>query len=219
VSHLIALDLDGTLEDSRVDMVNAVHRVRAALGLGAWTDDAVRPHVSRGMGHLYRTCFAEYLEADDGPRRLTEVRAAYEADYRAHIADTTALYDGIAEALPRLAGLAPLAVVTNKPEALSEALLTALGVRRWFAVVVGGDSCAEEKPSAVPLQHAAQAVGATGRVVLIGDSAGDVRCARAAGAASVWCAWGYHAEPGPDAPDARADAPADLPRVVRGLLG
>ncbi len=219
MSHLIALDLDGTLEDSRVDMVNAVHRVRAALGLAVWTDDAVRPHVSRGMGHLYRACFAEYLEADDGPRRLTEVRAAYEADYRAHIADTTTLYEGVAEALPRLAGLAPLAVVTNKPEALSEALLTALGVRRWFAVVVGGDSCAEEKPSAVPLQHAAQAVGATGRVVLIGDSAGDVRCARAAAAASVWCGWGYHPDPGPDAPDARADAPADLPRIVRGLLG
>lgn len=211
--NLVALDLDGTLEDSRADMVDAVHRVRAAYGVVARDDEAVRPHVNRGMPHLYRACFDDCGDVD-------AVRAAYTADYLAHIADSTRLYDGIAGALPRLAEMATLVVVTNKPEALSEALLEALGVRGHFACVMGGDSTAEPKPSPLSLRTAAERLGfdaRVGRAVMVGDSAGDVKVARAFGAASVWCAWGYVEAPGVE-PDAVARHPADLPGVVAGLL-
>jgi phosphoglycolate phosphatase-like HAD superfamily hydrolase len=53
---------------------------------------------------------------------------------------------------------------------------------------------------------------------MIGDSAADVRCGRSFGAGTIWCAWGYAEAPGEETPDARAETPAQLPGLVRGLL-
>ncbi|WDT80842.1 MAG: hypothetical protein MPW14_03405 [Candidatus Manganitrophus sp.] len=63
---MICLDLDGTLEDSRRDMISVVHRLREALGLPRRTDDAILPWVNKGMEQLYRACFDDYLQADEG---------------------------------------------------------------------------------------------------------------------------------------------------------
>lgn len=210
---VLALDLDGTIEDSRDDMVAAVLRVRAGRGLAAMPDATVRPHVNAGMDHLYRQCFPELAAA--------AAREAYEADYLANIARSTRLYPGMDAALAELARLGNLACVTNKPERLSVALLTALGVGPLFSAVIGGDTCPEGKPSPLPLAEAVRRcapAGAAPRVVMIGDTAGDVRCGRAYGAQTVWCAWGYVAGPGEILPDATAAAPRELPGVIGRLL-
>ena len=47
---LVALDLDGTLEDSRADMVASVGRVRTDLGLPDRAAEAIVDHVHRGVG-------------------------------------------------------------------------------------------------------------------------------------------------------------------------
>lgn len=214
MTHLIALDLDGTLEDSRDDMVAAVLRVRAGFGLAERPGEAFRPHVNGGMDHLYRTCFADRIEQGGA---LAEIRAAYEADYLAHIADTTRLYPGIAEALAELATIGRLACVTNKPERLSVALLDALGVGGLFRAVIGGDTCAECKPSPLVLAEASRRVERTGKAVMIGDSAADVRCGRSFGAATIWCAWGYATGLELE-PDGVARSALELPGIVRGLV-
>lgn len=216
MSHLIALDLDGTLEDSRDDMVAAVLRVRSSFGLSEQPGEMWRPHVNGGMDHLYRQCFADYVGAGG---TVDDVRAAYEADYLAHIADSTRLYAGMADALVELAALGSLACVTNKPERLSAALLEALGVGRLFSAVIGGDTLPESKPSPRVLAEASRRVGRTGAALMIGDSAADVKCGRAFGATTIWCAWGYAADPGVEAPDHRAATPLELPRLVRAVLG
>ncbi|MCY1006362.1 HAD-IA family hydrolase [Nannocystis pusilla] len=216
MSHLIALDLDGTLEDSRDDMVAAVLRVRSSFGLSEQPGEMWRPHVNAGMDHLYRQCFADYVGAGG---TVDDVRAAYEADYLAHIADTTRLYAGMGDALVELAALGALACVTNKPERLSAALLEALGVGRLFSAVIGGDTLPESKPSPRVLVEASRRVGRTGAALMIGDSAADVKCGRAFGATTIWCAWGYAADPGAEAPDHRAATPKELPRLVRAVLG
>lgn len=215
--HLIAIDLDGTLEDSRADMVAAARRVRAALGLPARDDAQLLPWVNAGMDRLYRACFDDYLATGDAHARYAVVQAAYDADYLAHVAVETRLYAGIAEALARLAPLGALACVTNKPERISRALLDALGVGKLFRAVVGGDSCAEAKPSPLMLQAAAERSGfdpARGRAFMIGDTAGDIQLGRAFGATTIWCAWGYTEAPG-EAADFRACTPADLLPIVR----
>jgi phosphoglycolate phosphatase-like HAD superfamily hydrolase len=50
--NLIGLDLDGTLEDSRDDMVAAARRVRASRGLPALEDSQLRPFVNAGKEQL-----------------------------------------------------------------------------------------------------------------------------------------------------------------------
>lgn len=210
VRPLIGFDLDGTLEDSRADMTAAVHRVRAGLGLLPRDDAAIAPHLGRGMPELYARCF-------DDAQPEHDVKARYEADYLAHVADHTRLYPGIAEALAALQEKATLVVLTNKPETISRRLLDLLGVGHRFSAVVGGDTCAEAKPSPLVFERAARVVGfplgddpGHAPRVHVGDSAGDIQLARAVGAASIWCAWGYAAGPGEVAPDWVAEAPVDL---------
>ncbi|MEZ4434765.1 MAG: HAD-IA family hydrolase [bacterium] len=219
---VVCLDLDGTLEDSREDMVAAVQRLRARLGLPPRPDADFRPHVNQGMDHLYARCFPEHLDGldPDDPIRAA-LAAAYAADYGARIADTTALYPGMAETLAALADRWPLALVTNKPEALSAALLAALHVADHFATIIGGDTLAVAKPHpdtlAEAVRRAGPAIAATPPAIMIGDSAGDIRCARDFGVPVIWCAWGYAAAPGPLPPDATAHHPAELPALVETL--
>jgi phosphoglycolate phosphatase len=216
--RLIGIDLDGTIEDSRADMVAAAARVRARFELPAREPALLRPWVNGGMDQLYRACFDDYLAAGDGDERYGAVRAAYEADYLAHVAVETRLYDGMAAALAELARLGTLACVTNKPERISRALLDALGVGALFGTVIGGDSCAEAKPSPLMLATAAERCGfdrTRGRAFMIGDTAADMRLGRAFGAIAIWCAWGYSSEPGAPA-DHQARTPQELAAIVSG---
>lgn len=224
---LIALDLDGTLEDSRADMVAAVQRVRAALGLVARPDAGVRPHVNAGMDALYRACFDDFLAGGDASARYKRVRDAYEADYHEHIVVETRLYAGMQAALDALASVGRLACVTNKPERLSRRLLDVLGVAPLFGAVIGGDTCAESKPSPLMLEEAARRIGFQPTPVgatkspafMIGDTAADIRMGKAYGATTVWCAWGYAAAPPEPAPDHIAQTPADLVEIVKTCTG
>jgi phosphoglycolate phosphatase len=125
------------------------------------------------------------------------------------------LYPGAAAALDALDGWR-LAVCTNKPAAIAERILVALGIRDRFACVIGGDSLSVRKPDPAPLWAALGPAGG----LLVGDSATDVRTARAAGVPVIWVPWGY---PGPDGPPPPADATlgsfAELPAAVVQLLG
>lgn len=218
MSRMICLDLDGTLEDSRSDMTAAVHRVRAGLGLPPRSNEAILPWVNKGMESLYRACFEDYLQADEG--RLAEVRSRYEADYFDNVAVETRLYPGMARALKHLSGIGPLAVVTNKPERISRRLLDVLEVGQYFSAVIGGDTCAVGKPDPLLLKEAAVRCGfdpAEGRAAMIGDTAADIQMGRAYGAATIWCAWGYSDQPG-EQPDCIAPAPEVLPGLVETVL-
>ena len=215
MKRLIALDLDGTLEDSRDDMTAAAHRARARLGLPARDDAALRPWVNGGMDQLYAKCFDDFIAADNA--RVAAVRQAYEADYLANVAVATRLYDGIEPALRELSQLGQLACVTNKPERISRHLLDRLGVGELFGTVVGGDSCAEAKPHPMMLSAACERLGLDARssaVFMIGDTAADMQLARSFGAKGIWVGWGYVAAI--DVPcDFRAASPGELPALIR----
>ena len=214
--RLIGLDLDGTLEDSRDDMVAAARRVRARLGLSERPEGALRPWVNAGMDRLYRACFDDYLGGDAGSARYAEVQGAYDADYLENVAVTTRLYAGIAEALAGLSRLGALACITNKPERISRRLLDELGVGPLFSTVIGGDTCARAKPHPMMLGAAAERCGfdaARGQAFMIGDTAADIELAHAFGATAVWCAWGYSSEL-----DAAARAPHFIARTPQELV-
>jgi phosphoglycolate phosphatase len=218
---LIALDLDGTLEDSRNDMVSAVHRLRFQMELPPRPDKLVKPNVNGGMLTLYVNCFDDFIGDDDSGERIAIVRERYEAVYRVHIADNTRLYPGMLDALSQLAQLGTLAVVTNKPEALSRELLNTLDVAHFFGAIIGGDTCASGKPDPVMLAVATERCGMrpeTTQTFMIGDTANDIRMGRAFGATTIWCAWGYLKAPGDQIPHQIAETPNDLPRLISSEL-
>lgn len=218
------MDLDGTLEDSRVDMVAAAGRVRLDLGLSPKGFVELAPHVMRGMEHLYRNCFPERFAADQTPPPavLSLLAERYEREYSARIAEHTQPYPGISEALDRLASLGAIIVYTNKPGGLSRQLLAELGLLDRVSQVIGCDTYSESKPALGPMLAAAEKSGFhTGqdRSVFVGDSQGDMEAAAAFGARAIWCAWGYYgAPPTNPAPDHVAEQPGDLIAIVEAAF-
>ncbi|MBI1824203.1 MAG: HAD-IA family hydrolase [Nitrospirae bacterium] len=215
--NLIAIDLDGTLEDSRRDMISSVHRVRAGFSLSRRSDDRIAPWVNQGMERLYLNCFDDYLEKGIYPERMNIVRNAYELDYLGQVATETRLYPGISEALSGLSLVGRLVVVTNKPEKISKRLLKELKIDHWISGLVGGDTIGKIKPDPALLQEAARLAGYSsdsGISFMIGDTSGDIQMGRAFGAVTIWCAWGYSKNPGV-APHETATDPEQLKELVQ----
>jgi phosphoglycolate phosphatase len=111
-----------------------------------------------------------------------------------------------------------LAVLTNKPVRISQAILDDLGVADLFFQVYGGNSFPEKKPHPMGLEKL-MTESATGRerAVMVGDSAVDVKTAKNASVFALGVTFGFQpdtfaAEP----PDALIHHMTELPAVVLG---
>ena len=189
-------DLDGTLADTANDIAWALDSLFREQGLPTIGAAKVRGLIGNGIAHLVRQGFSVQgveLEAS----MLTAMQDRFMEIYGAHPAGDTHLYPGIASALDRIhdAGISQ-AVCTNKSAAISESILDALGVRRFFTCVTGGDSTERRKPAALPLEVTADRLKCrVGDGIMIGDSAADSGAARSAGMPVAIVDYGYSRVP------------------------
>ena len=209
-------DLDGTLEDSRLDMANAAIAARTHLGLQSEVNDFYIPFVNKGMRELTLHCFSEMFEALEGTaleKKLAHIQMIYEQFYFEKIAVHTQLYAGIKSVLQRFAQIGKVVVITNKPHYLSVEHLSELGIMPFVSLVMGGDSCSETKPSPLPLQIAGQKLGfhkGSDKAFMMGDTVADIKCGQSFGAQTIWCKYGYSESIGELKPDFEANSPAEI---------
>ena len=186
--RLALFDLDGTLCDTRLDLVRSTNHVRESFGLVPLEPRAIERLVGHGARVLVeRALGAERRELhDEGERRLL-------AHYGEHCLDTTRPYAGLVELIDSLSAAGVrFAVVTNKLLALSRKILDGLDLERRLVAVVGGDSLPERKPHPGGVEHVLALTGIDrGEALMIGDSPIDVATARAAGIAACGVLWGF----------------------------
>jgi phosphoglycolate phosphatase len=213
-ARLVVFDLDGTLIDSSRDLATAVNRTlaRVAPGASSLSEDTVRSFIGSGA----RVLVTRSLARAGVDRPVEEVLPVFLETYAGCLLDATRLYPGTEEALDALAGRS-LAVLTNKPGAMSRAILEGLGVAGRFFRVYGGDDLAVRKPDPAGLARlAAEAGVGAAETVMVGDSGIDVRTGRAAGAYTVGVTYGFDAPSFRDhPPDLVLDRLRDLPRHLR----
>lgn len=215
----VAFDLDGTLVDTAPDLIGVLNVLLAEHGLPPRSPAAARHLVGRGARHLLERAFA--AERPLSPARAEALTARFIDLYRDRIAAESRPFEGLEAALDRLAADgARLCVCTNKRTGLSVALLSELNLLDRFAAVVGADSVSACKPSGTHLIEAVtRAGGDPARVLMIGDSAADVGCARDAGAPVAVVSFGYTETPPHElGADAVFDAYADLPDLALRLM-
>lgn len=186
--RLIVFDLDGTLIDSRRDLADATNRLIRDLGGSPLPEDAIALMVGEGAPVLVRRALEmASLDADPGGA-LARFLSIYESCLLVH----TRPYAGIMEMLAALAGRFHLAVLTNKPSAAARQILDGLGLLPWFTDVIGGDSPLGRKPDPAALLHlVSQARATPPTTMLVGDSAIDLRTARAAGVKVCLARYGF----------------------------
>lgn len=181
-------DLDGTLIDSRQDLTTAVNRVRALLGAQPMTVSTITGYVGDGVLKLLERALAD-IPGADAQAAVTQMQAAY----RECALDATRPYPGVPDILRELSSRGhPLAVVTNKPEAVSRSILVGLDLLRYLGAVVGGDTTSGLKPDPIPLFDALAKLGcAPADAWMIGDNWTDLAAARAAGLRCCFCEYGF----------------------------
>jgi phosphoglycolate phosphatase len=216
----IAFDLDGTLVDTAPDLIGALNVVLAEAGHAGMPVEAARVLVGHGARVMLTRGFAAAGETLS-PERLDQFYARFIALYRPRIALESRPFPGAEAALEALAAEgAALSVCTNKPTALSVALLTELGLIDRFAAVLGPDAAGAAKPDPRLFYAAVERAGGEAtRALMVGDSRTDLETARAAGAPAAIVTWGYSdAPPAELGADALIDRFAELPAAARRLL-
>ncbi len=215
----IVFDLDGTLVDTAPDLAAATNYVTAQVGAEPLEARSIRPFISFGA----RWMIVEALKKntitldDNEVDQLLETFLTY---YRKNIAVHSRPYPGAVDALDALrARGAVLAVCTNKREALSLALLGALGLTEKFRAVIGRDTLDVFKPHPGHILGTVERAGGDARhAVMVGDSANDIAAAKAAGVPSIAVEFGYSSGPAADlGADALIQSYDQLVAAVEGL--
>jgi phosphoglycolate phosphatase len=241
--RLLVFDLDGTLIDSRLDLIHSVNAMLRHFGRPELDGDVIASYVGDGAPVLVQRA----LVADGGEGDEAFFRSALEyflGYYRMHKLDHTTVYEGIPETLAALAngpcgadagvpstpgvgvlgwhtpvrpGMQRLmAVLSNKPVRPSQDIVQALGMGDYFVRVYGGNSFATKKPDPLGARTLLAETGmAADEALMIGDSSIDVLTGRNAGLWTCGVTYGF-------APHSLAEAPPDVlvdrPRELGELL-
>jgi phosphoglycolate phosphatase len=186
----LIFDLDGTLIDSKQDLILSVNAMLSELGRAELAEETISGYIGHGAPQLVARALGDGCTEEERQRALQFFLSYYEM----HKMDTTCAYPGVAETLEKLADM-PMAVLTNKPVRISVRILDAMGLSKYFRAIYGGNSFETKKPNPLGARTILRELRAEPQeALLVGDSEVDVQTARNAGtlAAAVNYGFGVH---------------------------
>jgi len=180
-------DLDGTLIDSKLDLVNSVNFMLHEMQRDVLPLAIVASYIGHGAPRLVADALGPDTAEADRKRGLE----IFLAHYNDHNLDATRAYPGVLEGLAALQDR-PMAVLTNKPKKMSVEILEALGLRKYFRAVYGGDSFEKKKPDPAGAQSILKDLGAQPQEsAMVGDSDVDIKTARNSGMFAIAVNYGF----------------------------
>ena len=209
---LVIFDLDGTLIDSRLDLIHSVNAMLRHFKRPELPGDVVASYVGDGAPMLVRRALG-----DPEDEKFFKAGLEYFLDYyREHKLDYTHVYAGITEALQQIRSNSAnrkMAVLSNKPVNPTRAIVDALGLADFFVKVYGGNSFDTKKLAPwggkVLL---GETDTAPANAMIVGDSSIDILTGRNAGITTCGVTYGF-------APHTLCEAPPDLLVDTPGELG
>lgn len=211
---LVIFDLDGTLIDSRLDLVHSVNAALRHIGRPELPENVIASYVGDGAPILIARALAAEAKDEALVRQGLEFFLSY---YRAHKLDHTKVYPGVTEALAAIEhsknGVPrKMAVLTNKPVNPSRAIVEELGLGKFFAQVYGGNSFATKKPEPEGARVLLEENGVSPeQAVMVGDSHVDIRTGMNAGMHTVGVTYGFAPHTLTAVPlDVQVDTPEEL---------
>jgi phosphoglycolate phosphatase len=221
--RLLVFDLDGTLVDSRLDLIHSVNAMLRHIERPELDGGVIASYVGDGAPALVQRALGD--TEDEG--LLREALEYFLGYYRLHKLDHTTVYEGIPEVLARLAeppdGAASngvqrqMAVLSNKPVNPSRDIVRALGLADFFVCVYGGNSFTTKKPDPLGVRTILQETGfAAEEALMIGDSSVDVLTGRNAGLWTCGVTYGFAPHSLQEVPpDVLIESPCELGELLR----
>jgi len=214
---LVIFDLDGTLIDSRLDLVHSVNAALRHIDRPELPEEVIASYVGDGAPVLIQRALGGEAVDEAIVRKGLEFFLSY---YREHKLDHTTVYAGIREALAAIQDSnnghsRKMTVLTNKPVNPSRAIVEALGLGSFFSQIYGGNSFPSKKPDP---EGALKLLAETGvkpeQAVIVGDSHVDIRTGRNAGLWTVAVTYGFAPHTlEVEQPDVTVDTPQELSKV------
>ena len=211
---LVIFDLDGTLIDSRLDLVHSVNAALRHIQRPELPDDVIASYVGDGAPILIQRALGGEAVDDALVRKGLEFFLSY---YREHKLDHTTVYPGIQEALAAIQNSGngmprKMAVLSNKPVNPSRAIV---GLGQYFSQVYGGNSFATKKPEPEgALKLVSEAGMQPTQAAIVGDSHVDIRTGRNAGLWTVAVTYGFAPHTlEVEEPDVVVDTPRELGKI------
>ncbi len=216
--RLLVFDLDGTLIDSRLDLIHSVNAMLRHFERAELSDAVIASYVGDGAPSLVRRALG-----DSADEALFQPALDYFLGYyRIHKLDHTTVYHGIPEALARLATPANgrqrlMAVLSNKPVNPSRDIVQALGLGDFFIRIYGGNSFTTKKPDPLGVQTILAETGIpAAEAIIVGDSSVDVLTGRNAGMFTCGVAYGFAPQSLEERPpDVFVERPGELAELFR----
>ena len=212
---LVIFDVDGTLIDSQLMIVNSMNAGMAEAGLPPLAREAILSIVGLSLPVAIAQLLPEASQA-----QLDKVAAGYRTAYmasRMHL--ESPLYPGAQDCLDALSarGDVLLAIATGKSRRGLDGLIEAHGWDRLFVSRQTADNH-PSKPDPTMLRAALDEAGvAAVQACMVGDTEFDIAMGVAAGMPAFGVSWGYHPAARLVAAGAVMVAP-DFPALTRALL-
>lgn len=205
---LLLFDFDGVLADSLEIYSAAV--VRCLEQIGTPIVKSREDYLDLFEGNLYESMKSKGVNLADYARAAREIMPGI---------DFAAMkpFPGLGPVLAALSREHCLVVISSNASKMIRRLLTGFGFDGCFEEILGADFSVSKKEK---IDHALAKYGMDARnTFYIGDTAGDIREARAAGVRSVAVTWGWHSRERLLAaqPDVLVDTPEALLSLGSGL--
>ena len=186
----VLFDLDGTLINSAVDLVNSVQYALRQVAPDREPPDSEDILVQ--VGKPLEAIIHELGYPSDPASTKTFVDT-YRSHFAQHFNDHTQLYPGVKETLTalRAAGV-KLALVTTKHQVQADFTARECGLAPYFDYIHGFMEGRQHKPHPEPVLTAAERLGATPEAaIMVGDTELDIEAGRAAGTATCGVTYGF----------------------------
>jgi len=183
---VIIFDMDGTLVDSSVTIVNAINYVRAKLGLSALDNALILTKVNDP--ELNPALF--FYESENFSE---EQEAWFSEYYTAHHEEELQLYSGIETLLKELKGKNyKLALATNSYRGSTLQSLEHLKIVDYFSTIACYDDVGRGKPAPDMLEKNLKDIGLNSKeAIFIGDSERDLMAAKSLNMDYIMINWGF----------------------------
>ncbi|AEM79130.1 HAD family hydrolase [Thermoanaerobacter wiegelii] len=174
----IIFDLDGTLIDSKKDIVMAINKTLRDLDIPTLPEDDIIPFMSYGPEVFIKQCIGE-KNADKFERAFEK----FKENYSERCIVYTSLFPGVREVLEFLKERKiNIALATNKMMSLSKKILQHFGLEKYFSIMLGPEDVTNKKPHPEIIEIILQKLNVKREEALyVGDSEIDVLCGKSAG--------------------------------------
>lgn len=187
--RLLLFDFDGTLVDTVEDIAYYANQALVKAGYSRHSVAEVKEAIGLGVHELFHG-----LEPKLGldTQNLEQIVLSFKSQYYMAPVRETKPYPHVLEMLSGKLANTPKAIVTNKPQDITEQILKELGMADHFEHLIGMHAGYPPKPNPAAMEFVIDKMGLSkSAAVYLGDSLVDSVTCQNAAVDFVWMDYGY----------------------------